>query len=576
MEVTSHTEGEVVNAVPVIVIQAPAEIDQLVMYMNDQVYYPAKNGSIFSWDSLVMGEGSNFMEFYAPGYLQPVATRTINLTPPPAPVITITSHTEGEVVTALPIALRGTVQNPVGSLTINGMDVKLDGEDFIVPYWDLHEGNNTIEIVAKGPGTHGKETVHSFNLINQSNEAPRQITLSQGGKTYFRHEFTVPAEVRSGNSRVSVYMGDETPSGLEQFPWWGYESISGGRSVFTVEMALINNMSPGVYSFPISMLFKDENDKLKAFESVTVDLTVSDENIVELGTSIDGKELLSIDSTIMNSIDTFEFTPSSLPTGVGVNFTHRSLNSSDSTAEIYFDVYASPDAVPGSYSVPVTMKFLSADSSELYSVVRNIDINVVLPQAGPPTVVIGSHYNGEAVTTPQVTISGTVADFNATVLVNGQFATVEQTNGSEGTFSADITLEDGANQITVEATGEGGLKSRDEITINLSSQSSGGGLVIPAGDTAATSESFQFDPISFYEVRGYQVSVGGSNAAIAPNDFTVTPIQGELSWVVGFDVSVSPSTSPGDYELTVTHIFLDGNGQTILEESRVLKVEVTE
>ncbi|MFC4879129.1 hypothetical protein [Microbulbifer halophilus] len=146
------------------------------MYLNGEAQpSPVGEGTVYTWESTLLQEGDNLLEFYAPGYLDPIATRTVVLTPPPAPVITVTSHTEGEVVTQSPIVLTGTVVNPVESLTIDGIEMPLEGSGFTMEHLDLFEGDNVIEITAKGPGAHAETTTRTLNLFYQSSELPREV-----------------------------------------------------------------------------------------------------------------------------------------------------------------------------------------------------------------------------------------------------------------------------------------------------------------------------------------------------------------------------------------------------------------
>ncbi|WP_444940659.1 PQQ-binding-like beta-propeller repeat protein [Microbulbifer sp. ZKSA004] len=578
VEITSHSEGEVVSNDPVsITMEASSQLDGLVMYKDYLAYYPTVNGTTYTWDNQLLEEGGNSMEFYMSGYLDPIATRTIYLTPPAPPVITVTSHSEGQSVSQLPMTLSGKVENPVESLRINGIEVAMDGENFTVPQWDLAPGNNEIRIVAEGPGNHGKTTVHTLNLYSQVSEVAQEVIIGVDGESKLIHEFAVPIDLL-GDTELDLYFGGGAPQSLFA-PTSSFRTLSSEKALVTVDIEISDYDAPGLYSFPVEFYILNQDFEVQVLEVFMVDLTITEDSRVITGTSILGKERVDLDPAILASVASAQMTPGTLPSGISLSYNHKELDTNNSQALIYYDLSADEDAAYGTYSVPVEIKFFDGSFTELLSITRDIEIEVALPPAGPPIVAIDSHTSGETVTTSLVTITGSIADFNATVLVNGQYAVVTQTNGNEGVFSADITLGEGGNRITVEATGESGLKSSDEIILNLSTTPSGGGLVIAPGDTGISSEPFQFDSNSFYEVGSLNRSMSGTNdafAAISLSNLSMTPIQGELTWAVGFDVYITPSTSPGDYELSITYTFQDVNGQVLLEETRVLSVEVTE
>ncbi|WP_226668074.1 PQQ-binding-like beta-propeller repeat protein [Microbulbifer aggregans] len=581
VNVTSHSEGEVIASDPVdVIVQSQEAIPGLTMYLNGiKQSSPDVNGTTYSWSNPLLQEGNNLIELYVPGYMEPVSTRTIVLMPPPAPIVIVSSHSEGEVVTDSPIVLIGSVANPVESLSINGFDVELDGGNYTFEHLDLFDGSNAIEIVAKGPGSHGKVTNHTLNLVYQSSEPPREVSVAQSGKAYFRHEFTVSSSLYSSVWSVNYSYGSGAPAGLSA-DWVGIEKLSNNRIVATLEMDLAYSADAGSYSFPINMEFMDADSNAKFNEVVNVNLVVTNENFTIPGSSILRGETFTLDSPTFDSVSSVQLTPtSSLPTGIYISHYSSSKDIASLNWKVDLEIQVDTNANLGSYTVPVTFDFLDADSGVIHSITRDIYIEVVLSDPGPPTVEIESHNNGEAVTTPMVTISGTVADASAMVTVNGQPATVVASSGNEGIFSADISLSEGGNLISVVATAAGQLTSTDEITLNLSSQSSGGDLVVPPGETVRTSEAFVMSQSNFYSVAGLGLNYSGSAQAInnlTLSNLSLTPVVSELTWILEFDVSVNSSASAGVYDLSITYTFKDSSQAVLVEETRDLSVEVTE
>lgn len=77
-----------------------------------------------------------------------------------------------------------------------------------------------------------------------------------------------------------------------------------------------------------------------------------------------------------------------------------------------------------------------------------------------PVVSIDSPADGSTVSTATVTVTGTT-EAGATLTLNGDSVTV----GSDGSFSAEVTLDQGANTITAEATDAAGNAATDTISV---------------------------------------------------------------------------------------------------------------
>ncbi|MEK6679789.1 MAG: hypothetical protein AABY39_10280, partial [Nitrospirota bacterium] len=79
---------------------------------------------------------------------------------------------------------------------------------------------------------------------------------------------------------------------------------------------------------------------------------------------------------------------------------------------------------------------------------------------GPPKVNITSPANGSTLTDSSITVTGTIDDNLAQVTVNDISVTV-----SNGTFTANIQLNEGENVITVTATNQCGFTTTQNITV---------------------------------------------------------------------------------------------------------------
>jgi hypothetical protein len=106
---------------------------------------------------------------------------------------------------------------------------------------------------------------------------------------------------------------------------------------------------------------------------------------------------------------------------------------------------------------------------------KTITITYTTPAASdttPPTITILSPASGTTASTSTITISGTASDESgiANVMVNGILAT------GITDWSADVTLTEGANMITVVATDKAGIIATQSITITYASASITGDL----------------------------------------------------------------------------------------------------
>ena len=95
----------------------------------------------------------------------------------------------------------------------------------------------------------------------------------------------------------------------------------------------------------------------------------------------------------------------------------------------------------------------------------------------PPSVTITNPPNGTTFTTSPITVSGTVDDHSASVMVNGITASV----GSDGSFTVDgITLQEGENPIKVIAVDDCGNQGESQITVYLRTAPQGPYLLLCA------------------------------------------------------------------------------------------------
>jgi len=149
------------------------------------------------------------------------------------------------------------------------------------------------------------------------------------------------------------------------------------------------------------------------------------------------------------------FTHTGLPTGLALNATTGQITGTPSAAGTYnVTVFVNDSLVTVSRSFVWTITAAAADTTA-------------------PALSITSHTNGQTLSAASVTISGTASDSGrggngvSSVMVNGQAATGgSATASATASWSRTLTLAQGANTITVQATDSRGNNATQSITLN--------------------------------------------------------------------------------------------------------------
>ena len=111
----------------------------------------------------------------------------------------------------------------------------------------------------------------------------------------------------------------------------------------------------------------------------------------------------------------------------------------------------------GTITKPVTLNKNNLISVEVRSSTGSYITVTIL---GPPKINITSPANGSTISTASLTVTGVIDDNSANVTVNGVPAAI-----SNGTFSANISLNEGTNTIVVTATNQCGFTTTQTITV---------------------------------------------------------------------------------------------------------------
>jgi len=156
------------------------------------------------------------------------------------------------------------------------------------------------------------------------------------------------------------------------------------------------------------------------------------------------------------------------PDGSAKTFTHTGLPPGLSLNATTGRISGTPSAA-GTFNVTLFL------NDSLVTVSRSFVWTITAPAAdtAAPTLAITSHTNGQTLSTASVTIAGTATDSGrggngvSSVTVNGQAATGGSVTGSAtASWSRALTLSQGANTITVQATDSQGNIATQSITLN--------------------------------------------------------------------------------------------------------------
>lgn len=582
--VTSHSDGQTLDVDPVNIVASTGAADgtQLRLYVNGTLRSTANaTGGQVSWSNIVLDNvGANLLEIQLQGYMAPVASLTLNLVPPPDPVITISSHSQGQVVTASPVVISGSIQNPFASVTVNGIPAVINGSGFSLEHVGLANGLNTITVVAVGPGTHGATVSYDLQLDYQNPLPALALQLPGGGGTPVYHEFVTTPDFWTRTQYIGMVFGAGAPGFLSQ-GGVTMTKLSGNRLLAELDISANSGATPGIYDFPI--ILESHNGSNIVFREIfDVSLTVTQDQQVMQAEILFSTLEIQLTPTQDQGADWVEIIPAGVPAFLTFNNSSQSHIAAESRWVFNYSISADAAATPGLYNFDVTYNFRTYDTGQgtqlVHTEVRTISVEVIeRPLA--PTVIVTSHNDGATVTVTPTTLSGTVGDPDAAVTVNGVLATV--TPGSPATFSADVDLVEGDNNILIEAVGPTGYTS--SVRINLVLNTGGGGgsnLIVPVGGSTSSSHGIVMTAAQYSQAAQIGVSISGLPSSDGVTTFlhysldSITPIGAENKWLIGYTISADATAIVGTYDLNITYTVRDSGGNPLVVDPTVLRVEV--
>lgn len=556
------------------------------VYINGEYIRSFRSGSsdpyYGQFDPIQDEPGNKLIEIYAQYYRnEPVATLNVTYDPPPLPEIIITSHTNNQVVTSVPITVTGSVSNDFGLVTVNGVEANVSNGQFSLQNVDLHQGLNTV-IVEAGVVQPPFGTVsHEIMIDNQSELVITPLNMAVGSNTKLYHEFKTSQVLWNSLQGIDSFeFINGRPSGIST----GSRNIiklTGNRVLLSVDMSSRYDMSALNQYMPVSVGFSDGNGRVLLKEIIDLQLNVHEELKLEKNSwiSVDGYEIQLTPEQDLDA-DYLDIISSGLPDGLMFDDISQQHDQNENTWVLRYSLSADTMVVPGFYTVDLMLNFKQYTTHNIvHTEERSITFEVIEPPVAP-TITITSHSDNATVATGLITISGTVADENATVTVNGMPVLVTQ-NGTSSTFTTDINLDEGSNTINVQSEGATGLKSNHSININYEVGGAGGSSDTTVNILPGHSDAFSFDlfvtPAQFSQVTGIGLQMSGSSTAFNNIDFTfdsLTPVSLESKFIVGHTITTSASIPSGSYDLIFEYTLSDSSSSPIAIVSKNLTVVV--
>ncbi len=364
---------------------------------------------------------------------------TTDTTPPR---VTLTSPQNGQYLNNTSITVTGTIDDPLATVTVNGVVAIITGTTYNAADVPLAEGSNSIIAVAEDPA--GNRDI-AMATVKRDTIKPQILIATPADGLLTRN----PLLTISGN-------------------------VSEPVATLTVNGAAVAVAATAPYAFTCPLTLAEGQNSL-AFEAID-----------RAGNKGNFALTVTRDSTppiapILNSIVT--------PTRIATT-TVSGQAEPDSTVTLFNNgqliATLKADAT-GLFTVPAVIliegnNLITATATDVVMNVGpfSVPLTVVL-DTKPPVITISAPQPGVIVGTPQVTITGTVDDAEATLTVGD--APITLTNKS---FSVAYLLSDGDNTVQVKAVDKAGNEGTATVLITLDAQPPVVTLSAPTTATAGT------------------------------------------------------------------------------------------
>lgn len=390
------------------------------------------------------------------------------------PVLTVSSPANGLVTAASSVTVSGTAADNVGisSLTVNGVSVTVGSNGAFSRSVSLSAGQNTITVIATD--TAGNKTTVTRTVTRATAGPALNITSPSNGSVIRTSSVTVTGTVSDSVSPVASV----TVNGVAA-------TISNGTFTAAVPLSEGANTLTAVAKNQVNLSTSKSVSVTRDMTAPVLNVTSPVNGLVTVAASV------TVSGTVSDAVAVSQ---------VKVNGTAVTVNNGAFSTTVNLSA--------GVNTITVTATDTAGNSSAVTRTVSRAT-------EGPKTA-ITSPSDGFLTNQNTITVTGTVSDSVspvASVTVNGTAVPV-----NNGTFTAAVSLSEGANTITVIAQNQVGLSTtktvsgtKDSIAPSIAlTAPTAGQIVSNASFTVTGTVSDDRSGISGVTVNGAAASVSGS------------------------------------------------------------------
>lgn len=451
---------------------------------------------------------------------------------PPGPVVKIISPANGTTVSTNTQAVQATVTNVTGAnqitVQVNGQSLSnfnFNSSNALVSFTaSLSPGNNVI--VVSADNGHGSDSKSVTVIYEQPLPPTVQINNPANNSSHTSSPVSVQASLQNvpDQNMITVQVNG---ANINNFNY----QTSNGSLTFQA------NLNQGSNTVTVSADNGFGND------SKTINLTYTQPQPPIVTITNPSQEEVSITTTGYQVQVSIKHVPNVNDVSVtlnGANYANFNYDPASESATIFLDLD------PGSTQVEVTGTNAFGSDQDMVRIIR---------QALPPSVSVSSPQNNATVSQANMQVQGQATNLTGanqlTATLNGNRINNISFNAANGQFSFPVTLQQGSNQIYIQANNSGGEGNK---TINVTFAPPGPPtitLINPSSNSGNTTE-----PMIMLEA-----SVAGVNMK---NQITIT-LNGNP--VNDFNWNAGPQTIMKDMELqpgqnTIVITATNGNGSS--------------
>jgi hypothetical protein len=359
------------------------------------------------------------------------------------PELNVTDPVEGEYFNYSQLFVRGTTTGDL--LTVNGEDVTVFNGTFSHAITLALEGANDIVVVASDLA--GNENATTVTVYKDLIPPSISVLSPQPGSTIEHLDIVVAGNVTDSQGVVSLKARHHMVSGWTEADI-NFTDMDHKAGAFTVDLTMVEGKNI------IHLMATDRAGNNGTYEfNLTVDLPDTVPPKVEITSPAQGDRITGLDILVEGTAsDNEELVNVEVSTD---NATWASTSTSNDWATWRINV----TLVEGNNTIYARATDLDGNEA-----LTDIEVTAAEPFVDdvPPTVTVTSHTHNQVMHRKKVTLSGTVSDNDKvrSVYVSltgaGSDATwvLADVDEAGGTWSLDVTLEDGWNEIAVRATDE--------------------------------------------------------------------------------------------------------------------------